>query len=701
MWNFFRKLKLLFVLVFFLFITIVITYPSIFNLNEKLIGDGGDNYHQFVFQYIASQKIKMFQFPFSHTDILRYPVGFDFGAGSESVLIILTGAILSIFSNSVLAYNLTILIFFTLNGFLSFILFRYISKNYFLGLIGGLIYGYSSYVIARSAGHPNLFFVGGFPLLIYSILKCKNNFTIKNVFYILTSLLLIYLGSYAYAILLFSAFFVFIPILLLFYRNETFLFTLNTFKKISKIILVSIPILIIIITFGYSHFRAYFTGNYFKPDRTKIITLLEYSPSIQDYFLPNKYLPLHITEISKNVGNSLKSIEKVVFIGWPEIFFFFLFLIFYKHKKEKYFIFSAVFVFFILTLGLMSPETKTHLPYYYLHKVFPFSFVDEPARFFVIFYLFITIGIILFLKQISNNDKRSNLLLIVLISVIFIEKLPSNYWMSPIFNNSSYAKRVRATDGTAVLDIPVSYENTVYDFLPYLYNKKIVSAPFHWFADTEAPKVFIKNNGLTRFICGGNQVLPNINQVENKKLIQTLSENDIKTIVVHKNDPNDHAKYYFPECADARMQASALLPQQFMPDPTEKQKILSLFFPAVPDIGDTITIPYDGIFYMDGFHAFPYDRLPIHIYIDGKELKINQNWKLHNAKNATLDPFLSIKTKKDSKIKFLFDNNYNMDYSFVKIWYRYVPNNKNIKPISINGASKIFEDDDAAVFYIE
>ena len=128
MGNFFRKFRLLFALIFFLIVTIIITYPSIFNLNGKLIGDGGDNYHFLVFQYIASQKIMMFQFPFSHTDILRYPVGFDFGAGSESVLIILTGAILSIFSNSIFAYNLTILVFFTLNGFLSFILFRYISK---------------------------------------------------------------------------------------------------------------------------------------------------------------------------------------------------------------------------------------------------------------------------------------------------------------------------------------------------------------------------------------------------------------------------------------------------------------------------------------------------------------------------------------------------------------------------------------------
>lgn len=700
MGNFFRKYHFLFALIFFLITTIIITYPSILNLNSRLIGDGGDNYHQFAFQYIAAQKISSLQFPFSHTDILRYPVGFDFGAGSESVLIILTGAVLSIFSNSIFAYNLTMLIFFTLNGFFSYILFKYLSKNSTLGLIGGLIYGYSSYVIARSAGHPNLFFVGGFPLLIYSILKCKDEFKIKNVFYILASLTLIYLGSYAYAMLLFSTFLVFIPILLLFYKNEAFSFILNIFKNIKKILLISIPILLIIIIFGYSHFHAYFTGDYFKPDRSKVVTLLEYSPSIKDYFLPNAYLPLQITEIFKNAGSSLKSIEKVVFIGWLEIISFFLFLVFYKNKREKYFVFSVVLVFFIFTLGLMSPETKMYLPYFYLHKVFPFSFVDEPARFFVIFYLFITIGIIFFLKQIGKNDKWTNLLLIVLITLIFIEKLPLNYWMSPIFNDRPYVKVVKETQNTAVLDIPVSYENTVYDFLPYSYGKKVVSAPFHWFADTELPKTFIKNNGLTRFICGENFVVDNLTQLENTKLTQTLITNDIRTIVVHKNDPEDHAKYYFPECANARIQASVLLPQLFIPDPTEKQKVLSIFFPAIPNEGDTITIPYDGIFYIDGIQAYPSDWLPLHLIVDDKEIAINQNWTKHENKNVTLDPFLKINVKQNSKIKFYFDKNQNIDYSFVKIWYRYAANNKNVVPITIDRITKVYEDDEAAVFYI-
>ena len=49
-------------LLLLLILTFTITYPSIFHLSDKLIGDGGDNYQNLAFQYIASQNIKNFQY---------------------------------------------------------------------------------------------------------------------------------------------------------------------------------------------------------------------------------------------------------------------------------------------------------------------------------------------------------------------------------------------------------------------------------------------------------------------------------------------------------------------------------------------------------------------------------------------------------------------------------------------------------------
>jgi len=297
-----------------------------------------------------------------------------------------------------------------------------------------------------------------------------------------------------------------------------------------------------------------------------------------------------------------------------------------------------------------------------------------------------------------------------------VEKLPSDYWMTPNLAHNSYTKVVQKTSGQAVLDIPAEnyFFTTTYAMLPYVYNKKILGGYFNYLADSTQSQAFLNKPELRRFLCDPKfnmdqldaqniQHLMNTSKSLNEKLIDTLKKNDIRTLVIHKNDPIDHAKYYFPECANVRIQSSILLPQLFVADSTEKQKILSLFFPAIPSIGDTIIMPEEGTFYLDGIHAYPIDWLPLHIYLDGKEINIMQEWDDKGNNNATIDPFLVLKVQKNSKLLFQFENSQKKDYSFVKIWYRYqsltnVPMETYQSDYPI---AKIFEDDDAAVFILK
>ncbi len=292
-------------------------------------------------------------------------------------------------------------------------------------------------------------------------------------------------------------------------------------------------------------------------------------------------------------------------------------------------------------------------------------------------------------------------ILIIIIAVAFvIERLPKNYWLSPVFSDKGYAQHVKEQPGSAVLDLPLSYYNTTYDILPYVYGKKIVNGNFQWFADTEKTKLFIRKTGLEKFACGHSSPI-NLTETSNNKLIKQLVQADIRTIVVHKNDLEDKAKYYFPECANARLQTSILLPQLYSADPTEKQKVLSLFFPAITGIGDAVTFDYDGIFYLDGIHAYPIGWMPIHLILDEEELVFPQPWQDKGDGNAILEPFLKIPVKKGSRLSLRFDKNQNSSYSFIKLWYRYEPKEKITKQVVINNIEKIYEDDDAAVFTIK
>lgn len=681
---------------------VIFTFPAILHLSKLLIGDGGDNYDNFIFQFIAFLKLKAFAWPFVHLNIFRYPVGFDFAIGYESALTVFTGALLSFFVSSIVAYNLTVLFFYFLNGVFSFALFRHISKSNLIGLIGSIIYGFSFFVIARSAGHINLFFLGGFILLIYSFIRIKDSFSKRNILLMLSAGLLVVLGSFLYSIIFSIAFFLCLIMLLIFYPSQLKSVLINAYRAKYKIILLAIPFIVVAFIFSYPHINALITGNYNKPVRSDYNSMFYASPSLKDYVLPNTYLPLKITNITKNLNDSARGIDKSVFLGWVELLLFAGFLLFSKNVRLKLFLGSSTLLLFIFTLGFIVPETKLPLPYYYFHKLPVFSFIDEPSRFYPVMYLFITIGIVLFLVQIYiKGSKKALLLLAVIAALLILERLPSNYWLVPVYKDNAFAQVVQKQNTAAVLDIPVSYTNSFYHLLPYIYDKKVVTGTFQWFADTKQTRAFIEDNGLIRFMCDSNLAVNPQTAYKNIGLIQTLKNTGIKTIVVHKNDLIDAAKFYFPSCANMRMQTTLLLPQLLKPNPTSKTQIISLFFPANPQTGDTITFSGDGIFTIEGLQAYPIDWLPLHIFLDGKEIQFRQTWTDRGGKNATFDPTLKINVKQGSKLKFQFNKNQNKDYSFVKLWYLYQTTKNNPQLDPTGQIIKIFEDDNAAVFSIK
>lgn len=679
------------VISFLIITSIIITYPAILHLSDSLIGDGGDNYQSFSYQYIASNKIKKFQYPFTYSDVFRYPVGFNFAAGFDSVNQVIIGVLLSIFMSNITAYNLTVLILLLLNSLFSYLLFHFISKSRLIGLIGAVIYGFSFYSLARTAGHLNLISIGGFPLLIFSLLKTHNETpSRKNLSLLLLSITFIIFSSFQYALMLILLFLISFPLLLVNYPTETICFVKKIAQVIKKHYLVVLFFLILIAIPIYPFILTIIRGQFSSVDRSQALT--EYRPALSDYVLPNKYLPLLLTNLTTTINSSLKSIERVVFIGWVEITLFVLSLFIKIKKKYKLIFYTEILIFFILSQGLI------HVPY-----------IPEFGRFYVLFYLAVSISIVLFLKKMRNNIPKNIVyfFLLFVLSSIIIERLPNRFWLSPIFANKNYTKFVQQQKGSAVLDFPISFYNTTFNILPYAYNKKIVSGNFQWFADIPRSRSFVTDNNLNRFICGTKDLstYQNYNNYalrnQNSKLIHDLKSIDINTLVVHKNDLEDHAKFYFLECANTRIETSILLPHLLMPDPTEKQKIIQLFFPVISTVGDTLTFTDDGIFYLDGIHAYPIDWLPLHIFLDGREINFIQNWTDKSNKNATLDPFLQLEVKQGSKLTFNFNKNNNSDYSFVKVWYRYIPENNNKNNMSINGIKKIFEDDDAAVFRLE
>lgn len=684
----FRHYASYIVFVFFIVLAILFTFPSILHLNTRIIGDGGDNYLYFGYQHIFRQQILQGQIPFSFNDILRFPYGFPFYRAYDTLIGILLGGGLSLFISPVFAYNLGVLLLLAANAFFAYLLFMHISRRVIVGIIGGIIYGFSFYTLSRANGHIGLMFTAGFPFFLYSILNCYESLTKKNVVSVLVSVIIISTASFQYLLFLFISVLIVAPFVLILYPIKSKKMLLGYMQRMvehRKWVLTLLTVLLVIIG---PFVISYISGSFVHVDRTA--ALKEYSPSFIEYILPNKYLNLITNKLTDVINVNKPSIERVSYVGLLEIVLFLGYLFFHqKEDSAKKLIVITVSIFFLLSLGFYNSDLGINLPYTLLYRYFPFSSIPETSRFIVIYLIPITVGVVLFLRSIKNN-----LILMLILALLIFERMSASMRLSEMPNDKRYIKYVSTMNGGGVLDIPISYENTFQSILPFYYQRPIVGGSFHWSADDANTRQFVQNPIAKNLMCSHGENI----DLDRSGFIRYLKWNNIDTVVVHKNDPEDHLKFYFPECAGTRMQSSVLFPQLFSPSSTDKQQVMSIFFPAIAGIGDTIRFSEDGLFYLDGFHSYPAEWLPIHIYLDDEEMQIDQNWTIDDDGSATLDPLIVIPVYKNSRLSFSFGKNNNTAYSFIKLWYRY--STQGVNSQIVDGIEKIYEDDDAAVFKI-
>ena len=528
-------MKKICVFLFYFLCAIIFTYPAIFHLKDMVIGDGGDGYEFLTYQYIVADNLKKGKLPLAYTNILRYPIGFYPGV-ADGRLFVLTGGLLNLFLKGVLAYNLLILLFFTINGFVSFLFFNKLIHSYRLGILGGLIYGFSYYTLSKGIGHPNLLPIFGFPLLGFFLIKTlERPKDLINYLYLMISVFIISLSSLQYFFICCSALLVFSLIGFFIYRKKCFAILYMFYKNKKIIILLLTSFLIIFFIFFKQYINAYLTGNFIYPTIDSFTTC----KLLVSYFLPNNFIPTFLGTAFKNIiPASINNIESTLFLGFLEILLFIFFIIKPSKTLFEKFILLLTITFFIISLGIGIYKKGIILPYFFLSFIFPFKAVMETERFFVIFYLFLTSTILLLLK---NSSRKMNFFTLIILLII-MERFTLNYPLSASLK-AKYQDIVTKLPGEAVLDIPILlygnniWQKTVYNSLPFYYQKKITGGLLHQYADISLRKQFLDYSGAMNFFCqqdfSQNQDLLEKREIINNMLI-VLKDNKVNIIVVHK-----------------------------------------------------------------------------------------------------------------------------------------------------------------------
>jgi hypothetical protein len=107
-------------------------------------------------------------------DIIYSPDGFNLTWATSIPVPSLALSPVSGLAGPVAAYNALAILIPALNGSAAFLLFRALGAHAWPSVAGGYVFGFSSYVLGQSLGHPNLALVAAIPFMAFLVLRHLN-----------------------------------------------------------------------------------------------------------------------------------------------------------------------------------------------------------------------------------------------------------------------------------------------------------------------------------------------------------------------------------------------------------------------------------------------------------------------------------------------------------------------------------------------
>lgn len=148
----------------YLLLAIFFTLPASLYPSRALLGDGADNYvHSWLLWNFAHSVIHAHS-PF-HTNLILYPHGANLAWAPSDPLVGLMVLPLSLWFAPAITYNVALILQFTLAAFFARLLGLRVCGNPTAATIGGMVFGFSPYMMEQSLGH--LSSLTTFPIPIY------------------------------------------------------------------------------------------------------------------------------------------------------------------------------------------------------------------------------------------------------------------------------------------------------------------------------------------------------------------------------------------------------------------------------------------------------------------------------------------------------------------------------------------------------
>jgi hypothetical protein len=148
----------------FLALGFVFTLPGSLSLGSGLLGFPGDNFQHGWFLWHFARAVLHGHNPF-YTQLLYYPSRVNLAWSTTDPLAGFLAMPLSIFAGPVAAYNISLILQLALAAFCARLLCLRISRNQTAAFIGGMVFGFSPFLMAQALAHLSL--VTAFPIPLF------------------------------------------------------------------------------------------------------------------------------------------------------------------------------------------------------------------------------------------------------------------------------------------------------------------------------------------------------------------------------------------------------------------------------------------------------------------------------------------------------------------------------------------------------
>ena len=321
----------------FVILTLLITWPVIFNINNYIYGYPDDTlatlaslwYHKFAILHKLDPALKPY---------IAFPFGEGHAPYSYPIFDQITG-ILTLLTNEIVTWNVLSISNFILSAFFMYLLVRYLAKNGIAAFISGIIYGFCPHICMQSFNHIHMAAIQWMPLYILFLLKFifERNYRNADLCGIFYALVIFFNPYYGYYMLLFTMIFV-VFLLLKHIKNLGQVIKKGKFKILKLVGIAFFSALIIITSFEYRVIKAIFLKNKSKETQavyTRPLEGLIFSGARPKDFL----LPPRTNPVLKNISKPFMSpdfgsmIDHTLYLGYIPLILSIIAVGFWRRKK--------------------------------------------------------------------------------------------------------------------------------------------------------------------------------------------------------------------------------------------------------------------------------------------------------------------------------------------------------------------------------